>query len=100
MFELRSFQRGDAEAVWALHNEALEHAGAHRGHGPWGDDLRDTKASYLDLGGAFVVMLVDGELVGMGGLQPVSVERVRAQADAGTAIFPTPQAGARTACRA
>ncbi len=68
MFELRSFRIGDAEAVWQLHDMALEEAGAHGGRGPWEDDLRDIRATYLDSGGDFLVGLVDGELVAMGGL--------------------------------
>ncbi|HEY5052199.1 MAG TPA: GNAT family N-acetyltransferase [Solirubrobacterales bacterium] len=65
--ELRSFQPGDAEAVWKLHNVVLENAGVHGGHGPWEDDLRDVGANYLDSGGDFLVGLVGCELVGMGG---------------------------------
>lgn len=68
MFELRSFQPGDAEAVWKLHDAALEDAGVHGGRGPWEDDLRDIGATYIDAGGDFLVCLADGELVGMGGL--------------------------------
>lgn len=69
MFELRSFQPGDGEAVWGLHDEALDDAGVHGGHGPWEDDLRDIAGVYLDPGGDFVVAIADDELVGMGGLQ-------------------------------
>ena len=67
-FELRSFCDEDADAVWHLHDAALEDAGAHGGRGPWEDDLRDIRGTYLDSGGDFLVGLLDGELVAMGGL--------------------------------
>ncbi len=73
-FELRSFRDEDAEAVWALHDTALEHAGVHGGHGPGEDDLRDVRGSYLDAGGDFLVGICDGEVIGMGGLQRLSSE--------------------------
>jgi len=68
VFELRSFCDEDADAVWHLHDAALEDAGAHGGRGPWEDDLRDIRGTYLDSGGDFLVGLLDGELVAMGGL--------------------------------
>lgn len=74
MLELRSFRPGDEEAVWRLHDEALEDAGVHGGRGPWEDDLRDISGVYLDPGGDFVVALSGGELVGMGGLQRRSAD--------------------------
>jgi ribosomal protein S18 acetylase RimI-like enzyme len=68
VFELRSFRDADAEAVWQLHDLALEDADAHGGRGPWEDDLREIRATYIDSGGDFLVGLLDGELVAMGGL--------------------------------
>lgn len=65
---LRSFQRGDAAAVWTLHDAALDHAGVHGGRGPWQDDLVDIAATYLESGGEFLVGLAGTELVAMGGL--------------------------------
>ena len=86
MLELRSFRNEDEQAVWQLHDLALEDAGAHGGSGPWEDDLRDIPATYLDSGGDFLVGLVDGELVAMGGLLLVSpgeaeVRRMRVHPD-------------------
>jgi len=66
--ELRQFRSADAARVWELHDAALDDAGVHGGRGPWEDDLRDIRATYIDSGGAFLVVLADGELVGMGGL--------------------------------
>jgi len=68
VLEWRSFRDDDAEAVWRLHNLALDQAGAHGGRGPWENDLRDIPATYLDTGGDFLVGLIDDELVAMGGL--------------------------------
>lgn len=68
MFKLRSFQRGDAAAVWKLHDVALDDAGVHGGRGPWEEDLRDIAATYLESDGEFLVGLAGIELVAMGGL--------------------------------
>jgi ribosomal protein S18 acetylase RimI-like enzyme len=68
VLELRPFRDDDAEAVWRLHNLALDRAGAHGGPGPWENDLRDIPATYLDEGGDFLLGLLDGKLVAMGGL--------------------------------
>ncbi len=74
MLELRSFRAGDGEAVWRLHDLALQDAGVHGGRGPWEDDLRDISGMYIDPGGAFVLAFAAGELVGMGGLMRHSAE--------------------------
>jgi ribosomal protein S18 acetylase RimI-like enzyme len=68
VLELRTFQDDDNDVVWALHDHALQDAGAHGGHGPWEDDLRDIHGTYLEPGGEFLVGFADGELVCMGGL--------------------------------
>jgi ribosomal protein S18 acetylase RimI-like enzyme len=86
VLELRSYQDGDANAVWRLHNVALREAGVHGGHGPWEDDLRDIRAAYLDPGGEFLVGFIDGELVAMGGLlrhsdEQAGIKRVRVHPD-------------------
>jgi hypothetical protein len=86
MFELCSFRDGDADAVWQLHDAALEDAGVHGGHGPWEDDLRDIRTTYLDSGGEFLVGLTDGELVAMGGLlrhspEEAEIKRMRVRPD-------------------
>ena len=86
MLELRSFRNEDGQAVWRLHDLALEDAGAHGGPGPWEDDLRDILATYLDSGGDFLVCFVDGELVAIGGLLLLSpgeaeIRRMRVHPD-------------------
>jgi ribosomal protein S18 acetylase RimI-like enzyme len=86
VLELRSFRDEDGDAVWRLHDFALEDAGAHGGSGPWEDDLRDIPTTYLDSGGDFLVGFVAGELVAMGGLLRLSrgeaeVRRMRVNPD-------------------
>ena len=72
--KIRSFEPTDTDAVWALHNQALEEAGAHAGNGPWDEDLRDPASAYLNRGGEFLVGLLGRELVAMGALRPTSAD--------------------------
>lgn len=74
VLEIRSFRDTDAAAVWRLHNIALAATGAHAGPGPWDDDLHQVRSAYLESGGAFLVALVDGDLVAMGALRRVSAD--------------------------
>lgn len=69
MLELRRFSPSDEEAVWDLHNIALQDTGAHRGNGPWDEDLRAIPDIYLEEGGEFLVGSLDGRLVAMGALR-------------------------------
>ena len=80
VFELRSFQGDDAEAIWKLHDAALEDAGVHGGRGPWEHDLRDIAATYLEPGGEFLVGLAGVELVGMRGLLRHTSEQAEVKA--------------------
>ncbi|MFP4106610.1 MAG: GNAT family N-acetyltransferase [Phycisphaerae bacterium] len=68
--EIRRYRPGDAEAVWDLHNRALYAAGSHPGSGQWDEDVRHIQREYLNPGGEFLVGLLDGALVAMGGYQP------------------------------
>jgi ribosomal protein S18 acetylase RimI-like enzyme len=84
--ELRTFEAGDAEAVWDLHDAALSAAAVHGGRGPWEDDLRDIQGAYLEPGGEFLVGFAEGTLVGMGGLlrhspDAAEVKRMRVHPD-------------------
>lgn len=72
---IRRFQDSDHDAVWALHNDALHHAGAHAGSGPWDDDLHAIRRVYLEQGGDFIVGPVDDELVAMGALRRTGPQR-------------------------
>jgi ribosomal protein S18 acetylase RimI-like enzyme len=66
---IRRYVNADHDAVWALHNVALEDVGAHAGNGPWDDDLHTIERVYFDDRGEFLVGLVDDEIVAMGGLR-------------------------------
>ena len=65
----RRYRDDDFEAVWHLHNEALSATGAHLGNGPWDEDLRSIKKTYLDNGGEFFVVVISNEIVAMGALK-------------------------------
>ena len=71
---IRRYEPEDREAVWRLHNEALDEVGAHLGNGPWDDDLHGIEAAYLEAGGEFLVGVLDGRVVAMGALRRVSLE--------------------------
>lgn len=66
---LRRYREGDHDAVWTLHNLALEDVGAHAGNGPWDDDLHSIERVYIHDGGEFLVGLVGDEVVAIGGLR-------------------------------
>ena len=69
MFEIRRYEAADHDAVFELHNVALEAVGAHVGNGPWDEDLHDVQTVYLDAGGEFLVGELDGQIVAMGALK-------------------------------
>ena len=56
----------------ALHDLALEWAGAHGGSGEWDADLDEIPAIYLDARGEFLVGTVGERVVAMGALRRVS----------------------------
>lgn len=72
VLELRRFDDADADAVRELHQLALAEAGAHAGSGPWDEDLRSIRSSYLQDGGEFLVGWLDGRLVAVGALRHVT----------------------------
>ena len=71
---LRRYEPGDRDAVVSLHRTALREAGTNPEDVPDNDDLRDVESTYLDTGGAFLVVdgaQTDGQadaIVAMGGL--------------------------------
>src|SRR5919112_6445314 len=72
---IRRYVAADQDAVWALHNLVLHHAGVHPGNGPWDDDLHAIEAIYLRAGGDFLVGTVGPRLVAMGALRKRSATR-------------------------
>ena len=67
---IRRYRAPDRDAVWELHNVALDAVGAHGGHGPFDDDLHHIEDVYLSGGGEFLVGELDGRIVAMGALRP------------------------------
>jgi len=66
---VRRYRDDDHDAVWALHNLALDSVGAHGANGPWDDDLHSIPSVYIDAAGEFLVVLVDGDIVAIGALR-------------------------------
>ena len=75
MMEVRRYRASDHDAVWYLHNVALNEVGAHAGSGPWDDDLHRIEGEYLDAGGEFYVGIIDCRLVAMGALRRLTDTR-------------------------
>ncbi len=69
MLTIRRYQPYDQQAVWSLHNLALDQVGAHGGNGPWDEDVRRVEATYLADGGEFLVGVLQGRVVAMGALR-------------------------------
>lgn len=68
----RRFRPTDAEAVRALHEMALRHTGAFAEGAEaelWDQDLADIPGVYLQPGGEFLVVVIDGRTIAMGGLR-------------------------------
>lgn len=75
MLLIRRYEDADHDAVWDLHNRALAETGAHAGNGPWDEDLHRIRATYLDVGGEFLVGLHEGRVVAMGALRRIDADR-------------------------
>lgn len=56
---IRSYDSRDEAAVWTLHEWAMQDTGVDPADIPGTDDLRAIESSYLDVGGEFVVGIVD-----------------------------------------
>ena len=77
MFRVRRYLPADHDAVWELHNLALNQVGAHAGNGPWDDDLHHIEEDYLRNNGEFLVGVLDDRIVAMGALKYVDRERAK-----------------------
>ncbi len=83
---IRRYKARDHDAVWALHNLALEQVGAHAGNGPWDEDLHRIEDAYLRDGGDFLVGLLGERIVAMGafrrtGIHRAEIKRMRVHPD-------------------
>ena len=100
----RQVEPKDYQAIWELHNRALEDTGAHGGNGEWDEDVRDPDASYLKRGGNFLVLEVHGRVAAMGAYVPVDastveIRRMRVEpAVQGTGIGKKPTRGSGGGC--
>lgn len=57
---LREFDKRDSQAVWELHEWAMNHTDTDPADIPGTEDLDDVGESYVDAGGAFLVGVLDG----------------------------------------
>ncbi|HEX4204590.1 MAG TPA: GNAT family N-acetyltransferase [Ktedonobacteraceae bacterium] len=73
--EIRQYQQEDHDAVWALHNLALQKTGAHLGNGHWDDDLHRIEQVYLKNQGEFLVGVCGDRIIAMGALRKTTHER-------------------------
>lgn len=68
---IRQYKPSDAERVWAIHELALRASPLEFVEdAPADEDLTKISEQYLSEGGEFLVGLVDGEIVAIGGFQP------------------------------
>jgi GNAT superfamily N-acetyltransferase len=65
----RRFESADRGAVRSVRNDALNDVGAHLGDGRWDSDLDAIESVYLRAGGEFLVGVIEGYVVAMGGLR-------------------------------
>jgi len=65
---IRRYRDADHNAVWNVHNAALNAVDAHGGNGPWDDDLHAIPSAYLETGGEFLVGELDGRVVATGAI--------------------------------
>ena len=69
--DIRRYIETDRDAVWELHQLALEDAGAFGGHGPWDDDLHRIESVYLNNRGEFLVGMLEERLIAMGAIRRI-----------------------------
>ena len=84
---IRRYRDSDKDAVWQLHQLALEPTGAMLPGGPWSDeDLNRIEEEYINNSGDFLVGVVNNQIVCMGALKKISdslaeVKRMRVHPD-------------------
>jgi len=70
--QIRTHKREDQAAIIDLHNIGLDQTGAHKGPGPWDDDLQNIENVYDKNNGAFLVGELNGKIIAMGALRRIS----------------------------
>lgn len=77
---IRQYKPPDAERVWAIHERALQASPLEFVEdAPADEDLTNISEQYLSEWGEFLVGLVDGEIVAIGGFQPRGSETAEIQ---------------------
>lgn len=71
---IRRYEAGDKNAVWRLHERAYRHA-LDEFYPQLDRDLRHIPSAYLD-DGEFLVGTLEGQIVAIGGFQPVESDAV------------------------
>lgn len=71
---IRRYEAGDKDAVWRLHERAYRHA-LDEFYPQLDRDFRHTPPAYLD-DGEFLVGTLEGQIVAIGGFQPVESDAV------------------------
>lgn len=67
---IRRYKSSDKDAIWRLHQQALEPTGAMLPGGPWNDDdLNNIENEYINNSGDFLVGTIDNEIVCIGALR-------------------------------
>lgn len=67
---IRLYEKGDEPAICAVIRTIFDEFGFTWEDGGYNSDTEDVQAFYVDAGGAFWVMEVDGKVVGTGGYMP------------------------------
>ncbi len=67
MMEVRRYRASDHDAVWELHNVALNDVGAHAGSGLWDDDLHRIEVEYIEAGGEVLSRVASSRWAGSSG---------------------------------
>lgn len=83
--DIRRYQEHDAAEVKALHQLAMQQAGAYI-PGPWNADMEAITGTYLNGRGEFLVGLIDSKIIAMGALRSMTktigeIKRLRVHPD-------------------
>jgi ribosomal protein S18 acetylase RimI-like enzyme len=72
---IRDYEPADSQAVWNLHCAVIKAVEGPDADVSWAADLRDVDAAFVQTGGCFLVGVLEGEVVAMGGLLKISEAR-------------------------
>src|SRR5689334_17990068 len=68
--DIRRFEKNDENAVFDLHIRAITPTGAHLKSSD--EDFKNLESIYIENGGDFLVGMIDGKIVAIGGLRKIS----------------------------